>query len=1215
MHHKMNNHPRDGNNEPAELKVVQVNLQKSRAASAELNLGTFDVALVQEPLNDKKGRTSLITAPKRTYSCNRARAAIIVNNDWNYWPADPFSTADMAVIIMTMAGGGKLFIASCYLDINKEVELPELTRLVLHCRRGKVPLVIGMDSNSHSNMWGEMETNKRGECLEDWLLKHDLSILNVGKVPTFAPDFNNKRTIIDITVGNEWSIALITNWEVDTKNLSFSDHRSINFNISGKAAEKKVMMRQYRKANWDTFASHLEKSVPPSIPKEPDIEYMALELGERLHYALDRVAPEKYKKISTTNTWWNESLSRKRLILKHVYKNRNLHANTGQKYLDLKKDFAKQIKKAKMDSWRSFCSSAESSREVSRLVQIIENPPKRLMSILCDTNDNTLDPSDSLKHLLRTHFPEGIINGPPLQETVMGGPDVEHGDLDFTGICQYITPRKVRLAFKSFGDLKSPGPDGLPPIALKNLPDVYVEYITLLYQLSLASGELPKSWGEMKVVFIPKAGKADYAIAKAYRPITLSNFLLKGLERIVQWYVLEHVVKDPLHRQHAYTKGRSCETALSTFVNDIEKSIYNNGYLLAVSLDCSGAFDCIRYSSAEESMRAKGLPENIIKWYCQLLKCRNIHAEVQGQTGRVIPARGSPQGGVLSPLIWNLIMDGFLSKYKKGPVKALGYADDVLLYVAGRIPNTLVELLQPALTEVLDWGASNGLTFNPSKTSVVLFTKRRTKFRVERPLLLGNTALSFSDSLRYLGVEIHRSLSWGRHLTARANNCKFLLMKCKNIVSQKWGMSPEKMDWIHRSIIRPKVTYGSVVWAANLTKTNKDRLTKVQRKALLPITQPLRSTPTAGLENMLGWMPLPLHAEKTGLSTYIRIKQIIPPGWDGTGQNNVIKGHLRLWERAESLIYPDNYPKGSKCDSYVWRDIYNPPDEVFDRPLCVYTDASKSGDDVGYAWSACDDAYCLAEEFYSAKEMDIHNAELMGIKEALSWIKDNNFPERKVKIFCDSQSAVHAVNSHKVKNTEILDIINLWEELPGVEIIWTKGHNNNSGNELADMLARKGAQAAKDLHYASPYVPLTEGMVKRLINERFISLWQEYWDNLSNCKISRLFMPTVNTNKHMVHKNITELQRLSQIKTGHGLFKRHLRHWNEIDDFQCSLCGEAPEDSWHLWRYCPTLATQRRNIDLQRQNGMSDERALIKWFQMEPITSLEASNEALLTPD
>ena len=63
-------------------------------------------------------------------------------------------------------------------------------------------------------------------------------------------------------------------------------------------------------------------------------------------------------------------------------------------------------------------------------------------------------------------------------------------------------------------------------------------------------------------------------------------------------------------------------------------------------------------------------------------------------------------------------------------------------------------------------------------------------------------------------------------------------------------------------------------------------------------------------------------------------------------------------------------------------------------PLCVYTDASKSGDDVGYAWSACDDAYCLAEEFYSAKEMDIHSAELMGIKEALSWIKDNNFPER-----------------------------------------------------------------------------------------------------------------------------------------------------------------------------------------------------------------------------
>ncbi len=719
----------------------------------------------------------------------------------------------------------------------------------------------------------------------------------------------------------------------------------------------------------------------------------------------------------------------------------------------------------------------------------------------------------------------------------------------------------------------------------------------------------------MKVVFIPKAGKADYAIAKAYRPITLSNFLLKGLERIVQWYILEHVIKKPLFRQHAYTKGHSCETALSTFVNDVEQTIYNKGYLLAVSLDCSGAFDCIKYSSAEESMKAKGIPGNIINWYCKLLRCRDITADVQGQTVNVIPARGSPQGGVLSPLIWNLIMDRFLSRYKKGPVKVLGYADDILLYISGRIPNTMVEILQPALEEVLKWGSQNGLTFNPTKTSVVLFTKRRTTVQIERPLMMGGTSLQFSDSLKYLGIELHRSLSWTKHITSRTDKCKFLLMKCKNIISQKWGINPEKMDWIHKSIIRPKITYGSVVWAANLTKADKDRLTKVQRKALLPITQPLRSTPTAGLENILGWMPLPLHAERTGLSTYIRIKQLVPSKWDGSGGAGAATGHLSLWKKAESQLYPENYPKETKCSpSFFWRDngILK---EDFGTPLFVYTDASKNNENVGYAWAACDDTYCIAEDYISAKDMDIHSAELMGIKEALSWLKENYFPERKVILKSDSRSAVQVLNGHKAKNNQEIEIFALLQDLPQVEVTWVKGHNNNTGNELADMLARKGLAEAKSLHYISPYIPMTDNMIKNLIKDRYIKLWQESWDDLTDCKISRLFMPTVAIKKHMTRKNVKELQMLSQIMTGHGLFKRHMRHWICLEDYQCELCGEAPEDSWHLWRYCPMLAAQRRDMDLQIQNGMSVERALMKWFNMKVITELEASNEALLSPD
>jgi len=54
-----------------------------------------------------------------------------------------------------------------------------------------------------------------------------------------------------------------------------------------------------------------------------------------------------------------------------------------------------------------------------------------------------------------------------------------------------------------------------------------------IFHSILAVGELPTEWQETKVVFIPKAGKATYITAKDLRPISLTSFLLKSFERII----------------------------------------------------------------------------------------------------------------------------------------------------------------------------------------------------------------------------------------------------------------------------------------------------------------------------------------------------------------------------------------------------------------------------------------------------------------------------------------------------------------------------------------------------------------------------------------------------------------------------------------------------------------------------------------------------------
>ncbi len=716
----------------------------------------------------------------------------------------------------------------------------------------------------------------------------------------------------------------------------------------------------------------------------------------------------------------------------------------------------------------------------------------------------------------------------------------------------------------------------------------------------------------MKVTFIPKAGKADYAVAKAYRPITLSNFVLKGLERIIQWYILDKHVTRPLTLQHAYTKGRSCDSALSHFIDDAEKAVFNSQFLLAVSLDCSGAFDCIKFDAASKSMRVKGIPSQIVCWYDHLLKGRLVSAEIQGLTQYVKPKRGSPQGGVLSPLVWNLIMDGFLSQFKKGPVKALGYADDILLYIQGSNPVIMGELLQPVINSVLWWGKENGLSFNPKKTSMVLFTRRR---GFSPPIVtMGGDRLGLNDSFRYLGVEIHRSLSWNKHITARVNKCRGLLFKCKQIISRSWGLTPTKIDWIYKAIVRPKLTYGAVVWGSRLTKNEIAKLVKLQRLALLLMTQPLRSSPTEGLEVMMGWLPLDLHVKEMGLCTYNRI-QLRKPKWDYVGTHKVMKGHLGLWNGLLNKLYPDGYPRERRLQRRVWIPKHIHHTSLSKDPINVYTDASKVRETVGLGWLICDEDFILAEASSPFKGINIHRAEVLAISEALSWIKDHGPRERVYRIWCDSQGAVSCLNKHIANDNLMWETLSLLREvceIVTVRIAWTKGHINTTGNVVADHLARKGADLAEELSYAEPYLPIGIGELKLSLKRDTLLTWQRRWDETDGYKVSKLFKPFVGRSAHIQKLSFGELSLLSQVVTGHGLFKRHLRHWNEIGDINCALCGEDWEYSWHLWEYCPALIIERAQIRGQIKRGLSYEKALLKFFQLPELLELRARNEAIV---
>ena len=124
--------------------------------------------------------------------------------------------------------------------------------------------------------------------------------------------------------------------------------------------------------------------------------------------------------------------------------------------------------------------------------------------------------------------------------------------------------------------------------------DNIISCIEIIYKSCIALQFTPTSWKEAKVIFIPKNGKDRYDKAKSFRPISLSNYLLKGLEKLCVWKVEEDLLKSPIHKnQHGFQKGKSTETAISKTVNLIEKHMNNGKKCIGVFLDIQGAFDTI----------------------------------------------------------------------------------------------------------------------------------------------------------------------------------------------------------------------------------------------------------------------------------------------------------------------------------------------------------------------------------------------------------------------------------------------------------------------------------------------------------------------------------------------------------------------------------------------------------------------------------------------
>ena len=703
-------------------------------------------------------------------------------------------------------------------------------------------------------------------------------------------------------------------------------------------------------------------------------------------------------------------------------------------------------------------------------------------------------PDESVKLLLDEHFPDSVE-----PDGFSPGPD-QAVVWDSDGPAGFITTWRVEKAIKSFGNFKAPGPDEIRPIILKHLGPKALAKLTNLFRASYLLAYQPLVWRQSRVIFIPKPSKGDYSLPRSFRPITLTSFVMKVMERLILWRIEETTfVERPLSaHQHAFRRQRSTDSALTNMIGYIEKAFQNDEYALVAFLDIKGAFDNVKTLSVVQGMEEKGVDAQIVDWYRYYLENRSVEVQINGIAKQRHLVKGTPQGGVLSPVAWNLIFDLLLQRYDEGWVKAVGFADDAGLATSGKTLSVLASRMQRALRAAEEWGNEHGLTFSPAKTVVVIFSR---KHKIVEPprLQIGGELVPYSDQAKYLGVTLDRKLLWNHHVSKKVQSAKGHLMKLKGSMGKLWGVPPFMTRWLYTGIVRPAFSYGSIVWArVTEKKTFVDKMTKLNRLALLGLGNFRKSTPTAGLEVIAHVQPLFIHIRQEATLAVLRTREHVQPDalprsshprHPKAGHRNYVSGWLQ--EAGVNDISLDVIPA-----EWAWKKSFEVDMESFQRgqPFAapgttdVYTDGSRVHGLAGYGFWVEAQSQEHKQSTHLGAQFSVFQAEMQAIKAAAEYLSDQ-FVGKEFRFFVDNQATLLALQQNRIESQLLSDTIRALNHAcvaNKVTLHWIKAHVGHPGNEEADRLAKIGAEDPS-LVGESPLISRQTGvaMVKQLFQEKW----------------------------------------------------------------------------------------------------------------------------------
>jgi RNA-directed DNA polymerase len=206
---------------------------------------------------------------------------------------------------------------------------------------------------------------------------------------------------------------------------------------------------------------------------------------------------------------------------------------------------------------------------------------------------------------------------------------------------------------------------GAPGVDGRSVKEVLGSARSLLPRLQRALLDGTYQPGDVRRVWIPKPGGGQ-------RGLGIPNVVDRWVQQAVL-QVLEPIFEPTFHASsHGFRPARGAHTAIAE-----AKEYVSDGFGMLVDIDLSKFFDRVHHQRLLSRLGQRITDSRVLKLIGRMLKAKVVLPDGT----RVSTDEGTPQGGPLSPLLSNVVLDEFDKELARRGLRFVRYADDCNIFV------------------------------------------------------------------------------------------------------------------------------------------------------------------------------------------------------------------------------------------------------------------------------------------------------------------------------------------------------------------------------------------------------------------------------------------------------------------------------------------------------------------------------------------------------